>query len=276
MVVVSSRGAAKEAFTRHDRRLAARAVPDAARALGFADRSTVWMPSSDPRWKNLRGIVAAHIFAPRSLAAARGVWERKVRDLVGYLRGRAGQVADVGQAMYGGVLNLVSNAFCSTDVVDIGAGSAQGLREVVEDLIELIAKPNVSDLFPFLRPLDLQGRRRHSVRKMEKVLRVLDGIVDRRLASSASTDKQQGDFLGTLLELMSKGKITREDVTTILFDVFTAGSDTIAITVEWTMAELLRNPTAMGKVRAEITGALGGKEAIERSPTRRVCRTSTP
>jgi len=237
----------------------------------------VWMPSSDPRWKNLRGIVAAHIFAPRSLAAARGVRERKVRDLVGYLRGRAGQVADVGQAMYGGVLNLVSNAFCSTDVVDIGAGSAQGLREVVEDLVELIAKPNVSDLFPFLRPLDLQGRRRHSARKMEKVLRVLDGIVDRRLASSASsTDKQQGDFLGTLLELMSKGKITREDVTTILFDVFTAGSDTIAITVEWTMAELLRNPTAMGKVRAEITGALGGKEAIERSPMRRVCRTSTP
>lgn len=186
-------------------------------------------------------------------------------------------MADVGQAMYGGVLNLVSNAFCSTDVVDIGAGSAQGLREVVEDLVELIAKPNVSDLFPFLRPLDLQGRRRHSARKMEKVLRVLDGIVDRRLASSASsTDKQQGDFLGTLLELMSKGKITREDVTTILFDVFTAGSDTIAITVEWTMAELLRNPTAMGKVRAEITGALGGKEAIERSPMRRVCRTSTP
>ncbi|RLM62032.1 Cytochrome P450 76C4 [Panicum miliaceum] len=263
-VVVSSRGAAMEAFTRHDRRLAARAVPDSARALGFADRSVVWMPSSDPRWKNLRGIVAAHIFAPRSLAAARGVRERKVRDLVDYLRGRAGEEVEVGQAMYGGALNLLSNAFCSADVVNVGAGSAQGLREVVEDLVSLIAKPNVSDLFPFLRPLDLQGRRRHAARQIEKVLRVLDGILDRRLASSASsTDKQQGDFLDTLLELMSTGKITREDVTTILSDVFIAGSDTIAITVEWTMAELLRNPTAMGKVRAEINGALGGKDAIE-------------
>ncbi|KAG2584402.1 hypothetical protein PVAP13_6KG298700 [Panicum virgatum] len=269
VVVVSSRGAAKEEFTRHDRRLAARAVPvpDAARALGFSQRSMIWLPSSDPRWKNLRGIVAAHVFAPRSLAAARGVRERKVRDLVGHLRGRAGQVVDVGQAVYGGALNLVSNAFCSADVVDVGAASAQGLRKVVEDLVELIAKPNVSDLFPLLRPLDLQGRRRHAARQMEKVLRVLDGIVYRRLASSASsTDKQQqgqGDFLDTLLELMFTGKITREDVTTILSDVFIAGSDTIAITVEWAMAELLRDPTAMGKVRAEITGALGGKDAVE-------------
>jgi len=41
VVVVSSRGAAKEAFTRHDRRLAARAVPDAARALGFSQRSMI-------------------------------------------------------------------------------------------------------------------------------------------------------------------------------------------------------------------------------------------
>ena len=66
------------------------------------------MPSSDPRWKNLRG--HAHIFAPRSLAAS-----------------RTGQVVDVGQAMYGGALNLMPNAFCSADVVDVAAGLAQGL-----------------------------------------------------------------------------------------------------------------------------------------------------
>ncbi|CAO2202173.1 unnamed protein product [Urochloa humidicola] len=120
-VVISSRAAAAEAFTRHDRRLAARAVPDATRALGFSERSMVWLPSSDPRWKSLRGVVAAHVFAPRSLAAARGARERKARDLVAYLRGRAGEVVPVGEAVYGGVLNLVSNTFCSVDVVDVGA-----------------------------------------------------------------------------------------------------------------------------------------------------------
>ncbi|CAO2169349.1 unnamed protein product [Urochloa humidicola] len=264
-VVISSRDAAAEAFTRHDRRLAARAIPDATRTLGFSERSMVWMPSSDPRWKVLRGVVAAHVFAPRSLAAARAARERKARDLVAYLRGRAGEVVELGYVLYGGVLNLVSSAVCSVDVVDVGAELAAGFREAVEDLVELVAKPNVSDLFPFLRRLDLLGLRRHAARQIEKVIRVLDGIIDRRLAASSSMDKQQqqGDFLGTLLELVSTGKITREDVTTILFDVFTAGSDTIAITVEWAMAELLRNPSAMTKLRAEIKAAIGGKNTIE-------------
>ncbi|GJN03737.1 hypothetical protein PR202_ga21213 [Eleusine coracana subsp. coracana] len=50
-VIISSRDAARQAFTRHDRRLAARAVPDATRALGSSERSMVWLPSSDPQWK---------------------------------------------------------------------------------------------------------------------------------------------------------------------------------------------------------------------------------
>ncbi|KAI4973943.1 hypothetical protein ZWY2020_041724 [Hordeum vulgare] len=269
-VVVSSRDAAREAFTRHDRRLAARAVPDATRALGFADRSMVWLPSSDPRWKGLRGIAAAHAFSPRALAAARGVRERKVRDMLGYLRGRAGREVDVGQALYAGALNLVSSALCSVDVVDMGAAEpGQGVRELVEDLVSVIAKPNVSDLVPFLRRLDLQGWRRWSATRMEKILRVLDGIVDRRMAlaaasANASTEEKlsHGDFLDVLLELLSTGKIARDGLTALLFDLFTAGSDTMAITVEWAMAELLRNPGVMAKLRAEIDGALGGQETI--------------
>jgi cytochrome P450 len=263
-VVISSPDAAREAFTKHDRRLAARAVPDTARALGFSERSMIWLPSSDPLWRTLRGIVATHVFSPRGLAAARGVRERKVRDLVSYIRGRAGRELDVGHSVYGGVLNLVSSALFSVDVVDVGAESAQGLRGLVEELVDLVAKPNVSDLVPLLRPLDLQGLRRHTAGRFEKVFDILDGMIDSRLAGAeASSQDKRGDFVDVLVELMAAGKIARDNVTTIMFDVFAAGSDTMAITVEWAMAELLRNPGAMAKLRAEIDGALGSKEAID-------------
>jgi cytochrome P450 len=264
-VVISSRDAAREAFTRHDRSLAARAVPDSARALGLSDRSTIWLPSSAQRWKTMRGIVATHVFSPRSLAVRRGVRERKVRDLVSYIRARSGQELEVGQVVYGGVLNLVSTALFSVDVVDVGAQSAQGLKEAVEELIELVAKPNVSDVFPFLRPLDLQRRRRCAARLFEKVFRVLDDVVDRRQAEATATETKstRGDFLDALLQLTSTGAIARDDMRAVMFDMFAAGSDTISITVEWAMAELLRNPGIMAKVRADIEGALGGKEGIE-------------
>ncbi|RCV18895.1 hypothetical protein SETIT_3G339800v2 [Setaria italica] len=263
-VALSSRDAAREAFTRHDRRLTGRYTVDAVHALGWADRSLVNMASSDPLWKLQRGILAAHVFSSRSLAAARGVRERKVRDLVAHLRARAGREVDVGRALYGGMINLVSSTFFSVDVVDVDATgeSAHGMREHVENIADLMTKPNVSDLLPFLRRLDLQGRRRAAAWHLGEIYRILDGIIERRLAENA--DGRHGDdFLQVLLDLMSTGKIDRDTVKAIVFEIFFTGGDTITITVEWAMAELLRNPSTMARLRAEIAGALGGKETIE-------------
>ncbi|CAO2188996.1 unnamed protein product [Urochloa humidicola] len=271
-VVVSSPAAAREAFARHDRRHAARVVPDAVRALGWADRSMIWLPSSDPRWKALRGVVAAHVVSPRSLAAARGARERAVRGLVAHLRGRAGREVEVGRALYAAMLNLVSSSFFSLDLVDDmdrggGAASAHGIRHHVEEVADLMTRPNVSDLFPFLRPLDLQGLRRKATVHLGEIFRILDGIIDRRLAeTSSSGGSKHDDFLDALVDLMSEGEISREDATTIGFDVLAAGSDTTAVTVEWAMALLLRNPSAMDRARAEIGGALGAsrdRESVE-------------
>uniref|UniRef100_A0A0D9X8P7 Uncharacterized protein n=1 Tax=Leersia perrieri TaxID=77586 RepID=A0A0D9X8P7_9ORYZ len=262
-VVISSSDAAREAFTKHDRHLAARTVLDVTRSLGFADRSMIWLPSSDPVWKTLRGVAAANIFSPRGLASLRGVREGKVRELVGYLRARAGETVDVRHAVYGGMLSLVSSSFFSVDVVDLGAESENEFRRSMTFLMEVVSKTNVSDLYPFLRRLDLQGWRRLTERYLGRVIRFLDDVIDRRLADTNASPDKHGDFLDSLLDLVSAGKIARENVTTILLDVFVAGSDTITATVEWAMAELLRNPSELAKVRAEMDIALGGKESIE-------------
>ncbi|GJN25032.1 hypothetical protein PR202_gb12814 [Eleusine coracana subsp. coracana] len=84
---------------------------------------------------------------------------------------------------------------------------------------------------------------------------------------------------------MSTGKLTRDNLTTILFDVFTAGSDTVSLTVEWAMAELLRNPPIIGRdqccpwgQRSMLTqhepgegrAVLGGKKSLEEPDTARM------
>ncbi|KAL5221202.1 hypothetical protein ABZP36_025915, partial [Zizania latifolia] len=253
-VVVSSSDATREAFTKHGRRLAARAVLDATRAV--SGRSMIWLPSSDQRWKTLRGVVATYVFSPRRAASASAR--------------HTGEEVDVGQVVYGGVINLVSSSFFSTNVVDVGAESARGLREAVEEVILAIGKPNVSDLIPFLRPLDLQGWRRWTTKRYDKVLGILDGIIDSRLADASDTTEKHDDFLDSLVELMTAGKIARDNVTTIMFDVLAARTDTISITVEWAMAELLRNPSVMAKVRAEMKDTVGGKETIDEDDTEKL------
>ncbi|XBH60081.1 hypothetical protein VPH35_114725 [Triticum aestivum] len=195
-VVVSSRDAAREAYTRYDRQLAARAVPDAANAVGNSGRSMIWLPSSDPLWKTLRGIVAS---PPRAACAS---------------------------------------ARCATWWATSAA--TRGRRW--------------TSAMPWLASL---GGARY-----QKVFGILDGIIDRRLADGRTStgEHARGDFLDSLLELVSAGKIGRDKVTVILFDVFAAGTDTMAITVEWAIAELLRHPHAMAKVRAEMADILGGKD----------------
>ncbi|XP_020174819.1 cytochrome P450 76M5-like [Aegilops tauschii subsp. strangulata] len=244
-VIVSSQDAAWEAFAKHDRRIAARTVPDTRRAVAHADRSMVWLPSSDPLWKTLRGIAATHIFSPRSLASAQGARERTMNHILYTFRRRAGQEVDIGHVLYHGMFDLLTNTLFSLDGQD-------KLRDILEDIVALLAEPNVSDLYPLLRVLDLQGLRRWTATHMNRVFHVLDKIIDTRLGEG----NHDQDVLDTLLALMTTGKMSRRDVKTMLFDVLAAGTETTKITVEWAMAELLRNPGVMAAVRTEMKGTL--------------------
>ena len=47
-----------------------------------------------------------------------------------------------------------------------------------------------------------------------------------------------------------------------LQDIFGAGSETSATTLEWAMAELVRNPKAMRRATAEVRGAFGARGAV--------------
>ncbi|KAM0874081.1 hypothetical protein ACQ4PT_037653 [Festuca glaucescens] len=63
--------------------------------------------------------------------------------------------------------------------------------------------------------------------------------------------------------------LDRIDVKALILDMFIGGTDTIYKAIEWTMAELVKNPREMEKVQAEVrqvAGAQGGvlEEELEK------------
>ncbi|KAL0330240.1 UNVERIFIED_CONTAM: Premnaspirodiene oxygenase [Sesamum radiatum] len=47
--------------------------------------------------------------------------------------------------------------------------------------------------------------------------------------------------------------------------MFSAGTETSSTTIDWAMAELMRNPRVMAKVQAEVREAFKGKRTVEES-----------
>uniref|UniRef100_A0A0A0KKI4 Uncharacterized protein n=1 Tax=Cucumis sativus TaxID=3659 RepID=A0A0A0KKI4_CUCSA len=92
-----------------------------------------------------------------------------------------------------------------------GADLEAKFMEVVNELMVLLGTPNLSDLFPVLGGLDLQG----IGRKMKKVMNVFDGIFNSAIEEQR---KRGGDgmenrgFLQLLLEVM-EGEDSSESIT---------------------------------------------------------------
>ncbi|KAL5206065.1 hypothetical protein ABZP36_034274 [Zizania latifolia] len=263
-VVASSAAAARDALQRFDHLLAARSVTDAGRALGNHERSIIWLPGTSPLWKRLRAVCTNHLFSARGLDATRALREAKVRELIGCLRvhADAGKAVDVGRVVFSGVLNLVSNVLFSEDVADLSSDRAQQLEMLVKDTVDEVTKPNLSDLFPVLAALDLQGRRRRAAEHIRRFNDFFDAIISRR--RNAGGERTE-DFLDVLLQLHSVDQLSLETIKAFLLDLFAAGTETNSITVEWAMAELLRHPAVMSKVRAELQAVLGSKQLPDES-----------
>ncbi|CAI0440969.1 unnamed protein product [Linum tenue] len=122
----------------------------------------------------------------------------------------------------------------------------------------------LSDVFPGLEFLAVVSGYRS---KIEAHHRLLDSLLDevindhmakRRTNSTAKAtdgDQTTEDLVDVLLNLQQNADpaspITMEAVKAVLQDMFLAGTDTTTRTIEWAMAEMMKNPSAMQKAQTE-------------------------
>ncbi|XP_074263215.1 cytochrome P450 76AD1-like [Silene latifolia] len=258
-VVISSAEVAKEMFIKHDLTFSGRAFPDATRVSNHHKHSMVFLPVGQ-KWRNLRKIAVVQVFTNHRLDSSEGLRQEKVRELVDHVRDccEKGQVVFLGKAAFTTSLNLLSNTFFSIDLGSHDSSSLQEFKDNVWHVLELFGKPNVSDFFPLVRHLDLQGVLRKNSVYYNKVLEVFNRIIEKRLRDGIAV---KDDVLGTLLKLVEDNELSLEDVRHMLMDLFGAGTDTTSSTLEWAMTELLRNPEKMAKAQEELDQIIGKNTA---------------
>ncbi|KAE8666142.1 putative cytochrome P450 [Hibiscus syriacus] len=108
----------------------------------------------------------------------------------------------------------------------------------------------------YIRPC--QEIKRNMVREMGRAMKIMSSFVEDRIDEvKLRKEKPTKDLLDALLEHTGEGTISNQN------EMFFAGSETTSSTMEWAMAELLRNPESMKKAKEELDRVIGVYRKIE-------------
>ena len=216
-VVVSSPSLAKQVLLELDQAVSYRAPLDALKALDH-DKLSVFSSPPGEEWRNLRKICNSQIFSNKRLDESQALRSLKVSDLVSFLEksARAGEAVDVGRAAFTTTLNLLSTTILSEDLVTYEEFSSEFKDLVRQSLVEA-GSPNLSDYFPLLRWLDLQGRRRRLSLLLRKTKDIFDRkIEDRQGERYSQSCSKPADFLQALLDAEASLELDRPTIIALL------------------------------------------------------------
>ncbi|KAK4746024.1 hypothetical protein SAY87_012336 [Trapa incisa] len=251
-----------------------RMPPDSITPFRHDELGIPWLAIS-PLWRKLRRISNVHLLARKSLDSNQCLRYRKIEELlshVGKFR-ETGKPVNIAEAAFTTTLNLLGNTMFSMDLAEGATSeSAKELKELIWQIMVEAGRPNIADYFPVLKRVDPYGAKRRMTEYFGRMFKVIDRIIhERRQVRAASGSDRKSDMLDILLDLSEH----EEDMDLftlkhLFLDLFAAGGDTTSSTLEWAMAELLRNPNKLIKAQNELKQVIGSGKTVEESDIARL------
>ncbi|KAM3320041.1 putative (S)-N-methylcoclaurine 3'-hydroxylase isozyme 2 [Capsicum chacoense] len=265
VVVASSPDTAAEILKTQDRLLSDRSVPKVATyELSVIDQhSIVWSSDLSNHWKILRAFCRTHLFSPKAIESQAALREKKVSEMIDFLRSNKGETVKISEILFGTILNMLGNLFFTKDLCQLDyEGNTSGIKHVIRKFLELGAMPNISEFYPIFDALDMQGLRKQTEIYQNQLIDIWNEIVkEKRQAISLGSSTKYLDFL----DVMIHSGFSDLQINILLMELIAAGSDTTTSTIEWAMAELLRNKDSMHKLQAELRSKMGENDIITES-----------
>ncbi|CDP10847.1 unnamed protein product [Coffea canephora] len=270
-IIISSASLATEIFKTQDLAFASRppfAVED---RLTFIASSFLYSEYGE-YWKFMKKLCMTKLLSPQALEASSGVRRQGLRSFLQKIVESASLLkpVDVGLEL----LKLTNNIIC-TMAMNTNCSSnddeAEKCRKLVQETFEQALKLTIGDVLGPFKWLGFWIYGKQAV----NLERRFDGMVENILKQHEekreenSKTSQYKDLIDVLLEMhydnQAEFKLTRTQIKSFLLDIFVAGTDTSANTMQWTLAELINHPKVFKKVREEIDSLVGNSRLVEES-----------
>ncbi|XP_066371482.1 zealexin A1 synthase-like [Miscanthus floridulus] len=265
-LVISSREAAREVMKTHDTSFASRPLSATVRVLTNNGRDIIFAPYGE-HWRQLRKLAITELLSARRVLSFRAIREEEVAAMLRACAAAAAESSPV--EMRARLSALVADATVRAVMGDRCRDRDVFLREL-DRSIGLSAGFNPADLWPSSRLVgQLSGAVRRAEECRDTVFGILDGIIKehlQRMDNAGAGAGEAEDLLDVLLKIYKDGSLQipldMDVLKAVIFDIFGAGSETSATTLEWAIAELIRNPKAMQRATAEVREAFDARGAV--------------
>nr|ADJ68324.1 geraniol 10-hydroxylase [Picrorhiza kurrooa] len=272
-IVISSAAMAKEVLQKQDLAFSSRMSPNAVHAHDQFKYSVVWLPVA-ARWRSLRKVLNSKIFSGNRMDANQHLRGRKRQELIAYCRKRSqtGGAGDMGRAPFRNPVNLAVEHDFFKRIEDPYSDSAKEFKDLVWNIMLEAGKPNLVDFYPVLEKVDPQGIRKRMTVHFGKVIELFSGLINERTEKGKTQDAGTTDVIDVLLKISKENpdEIDRTHIERLCLDLFVAGTDTTSNTLEWAMAESLKNPEIMKKAKAELEQVIGKGKVLDEADIQRL------
>ncbi|XXG49017.1 hypothetical protein AAC387_Pa02g3312 [Persea americana] len=272
-IIVTSPEMAKEIMKTYDLNFADRPQTMGVKIFTYNCADMAFAPHGE-FWRQLRKVCALELFSTKRVESFQFLREEEVSNLIRSVDAELDSPINLSKKILSMTNNIIARAAFGKKCKD-----QERFLTALREAVALTGRFHGTDFFPSWKFLHCFSRIKS---QMEIVQRKLDGIFNdiiedhRQKIMTAQTTKggQEGkdeDLIDVLLRIQQHKElgfpITTDNIKGVIFDIFIGGTETSSATLEWAMAELMRNPKVMEKAQAEVRQALNGKEKVDERDT---------
>ncbi|KAJ4724621.1 Cytochrome P450 [Melia azedarach] len=262
-IVVSSAESAKEVLKTHDIIFCSRVQTLTGKVITYNSSGMAFVPYGD-QWRQLRKLCVMEVLSAKKVQSFRSTREQEVSNLISWIASKSGSVINLTEKLFSLSYDITSKAAFGNKCTD-----REIFISIMEEVMQLLVGANVADLFPSTRFLQSITGIKSRLQKIHKQAdKIISSIIDehKKHKERLQTGKDE-DIVDVLLSVQERADIefpiTTDNIKAIITEVFGAGSETTATTLDWALCEMMKNPRVLKRAQDEVREVFNKKGKVD-------------
>ncbi|KAK1437401.1 hypothetical protein QVD17_03192 [Tagetes erecta] len=261
-VVISSPRLAQEILKTNDVVFADRPTTIASQILFYKAQDIAWAPYGS-YWRQMRKICTLELLSAKRVRSYSFIRDEEIRNMRTRLESSTGKAVVLRDV----VVQMVNDVICRATVGDV-CKDRSTLIDVLFDIMRAVIAFNMASYYPSLGFVNVvSGKKAKWLKRQKQLDVILEDILEEHRRNRSNGGNDQEDLVDVLLRIKENcdldQPITNDNVKGIILDMLIGGTSTSSMTLEWAMAELMKNPKIMKKVQAEVRRIASGNTIAE-------------